>query len=167
MMDAPQRTLRVRTADLRGTDAAPFAALVQAYLNQTEREKEAHFGEPPAGQRLPERYREEVENPARAYAGAIALLAELDGIGVGVAVVQHLEAADELKRLWVDPGARGLKVGTALMDAALRVARRPVRLTVWDWRADAIALYCKRGFVEVPSWDQRDRLLCFEHSRAV
>ena len=161
-MDASRRTLQVRTADLSGPDAAAVGFLVEAYLIQTEGEKEAHLGEPAARHGLPERYRDEVAHPARAYAGATVLLAELDGVCVGVAVVQRLVAANELKRLWVDPSARGLRVGSALIDAALRAHGRPVRLTVWDWRVDAITLYRKRGFVEVPSWDERDRLLCFE-----
>ena len=157
----------LRTADLTGPDAAAVGALVEAYLLQTEREKEAHLGETFTGRRLPDRYREEVTHPARAYAGATVLLAELDGVRVGVAVVQMGVAANELKRLWVDPSARGLQVGSALMDAALGVHARPLRLTVWDWRVDAIRLYRKRGFVEVPSWDERDRLLCFEAAPVV
>jgi len=162
IMDASSRTLQVRMADLSGPDAAAVGFLVEAYLIQTEGEKEAHLGEPSARHGLPERYRDEVAHPARAYAGATVLLAELDGVCVGVAVVQRLVAANELKRLWVDPSARGLRVGSALIDTALSAHGRPVRLTVWDWRVDAITLYRKRGFVEVPSWDERERLLCFE-----
>ncbi len=161
-MDASPQAVQVRSADLSGPDAPAVGALVEAYLFHTEGEKEAHLGGPSARYGLPEQYREEVADPARAYADAAVLLAELDGVYVGVAVVQEVAGVNELKRLWVDPSARGRRVGSALIDAALGVRGRPVRLTVWDWRADAIALYRKRGFVEVPSWDERDRLLCFE-----
>ena len=35
-----------------------------------------------------------------------------------------------------------------------------LRLSVWDWRADALALYARQGFVEVPSRESRERLVC-------
>lgn len=137
------------------------SALVEAYLAQTEREKAKHLGEPFAAE-LPERYRPEIEHPARAYAGATVYLAELADSPVGVAVLQKSAEAHEIKRLWVDASARGHRVGSALIDAALSEQDRPVRLTVWDWRDDAIRLYRSRGFVDVPSWDDRPRLLCME-----
>jgi GNAT superfamily N-acetyltransferase len=162
-MDASPQTSQVRIADLSGPDAAAVSHLVGAYLFRTEREKETHLGEPSALESLPERYQDEVAHPASAYDGATVLLAERDGASVGVAVVHETGAANELKRLWVDPGARGHRVGSALIDAALELDDRPVRLTVWDWRVDAITLYRRRGFVEVSSWEERDRLLCFEY----
>ncbi len=152
----------MRVADLSGPDAAAVGSLVRAYLVQTEREKQTHLGEPFVAERLPDRYRDEVAHPARAYDGAVVLVAELDGATVGVAVVQDAGEAGELKRLWVDPRARGHRVGSALIDAALDGRDRPLRLTVWDWRVDAVELYRRRGFVPVPSWDERPRLLCFE-----
>lgn len=163
-MESADDTLHVRIAELSGPDAATVGDLVEAYLFQTESEKEAHLGQPfdPGG--LPERYRDEVADPARAYDGSTVLLGERAGASVGVAVVHESPAADELKRLWVDPGARGLGVGSMLLDGALRGRDRPVRLTVWDWRTDAISLYRSRGFVEVPSGDGRERLLCFERT---
>jgi len=35
-----------------------------------------------------------------------------------------------------------------------------VRLSVWEWRAGAVALYERFGFVVTDSWDERDRLVC-------
>lgn len=78
-------------------------------------------------------------------------------------MVQQVRDGVEIKRLWVDPRARGQRVGSALLDAACYSANSlPMRLTVWDWRDDAIGLYRSRGFVAVPTWDRRPRLVCME-----
>jgi len=82
-------------------------------------------------------------------------------------VVQQNSGTREIKRVWVDPSARGQRVGSALLDAAMGLDDVPLRLTVWDWRDDAIRLYRKRGFTSVPSWETRPRLLCMErHPRS-
>jgi len=160
----PLRSLTVRPADLAGPDNAAVGRLVEAYLTQTESEKAVHLGEghDAKAQELPERYRDEVDDPRRAYAGSVVWVAESNGSLVGLVVVQQSEAAREIKRLWVDPAARGLRVGSALMDAALGHRDLPLRLTVWDWRHDAVRLYRARGFVVVESWDDRPRLLCMQ-----
>ncbi|HEY8318534.1 MAG TPA: GNAT family N-acetyltransferase [Amnibacterium sp.] len=67
-----------------------------------------------------------------------------------------------MKRLWADPARRGLGVGSALLDTVLDRRTGTVRLSVWDWRHDAVRLYKSRGFRRVPSWDPRPRLLCME-----
>ncbi|WP_066043790.1 GNAT family N-acetyltransferase [Herbiconiux solani] len=161
----------VRRADLPGPDSAIVSRLVRAYLVQTEAEKavnlsdyEGGCGDGDGGVRteLPTRYRAEVEDPERAYAGATVLLAELNGSPAGVMVVQHGADAHEIKRVWVNPSARGRHVGSALLDAALREGDRPVRLTVWKWRGSAIQLYRTRGFAIVPSWEERPGLVCME-----
>ena len=152
----------VRPADLTGPDAGAVSRLVEAYLTQTEREKATHLGETSAGVDLPERYRDEVKHPARSYENAIVYVAELGDAPVGLAVVKQTPAAREIKRVWVDPSVRGHRVGSALIRAALRHQDLPMRLTVWDWRDDAIRLYRKHGFVYVPSWEDRPRLLCME-----
>jgi ribosomal protein S18 acetylase RimI-like enzyme len=173
--------VRIRRADPAGADALAVAALVETYLRQTEAEKALHLGgreaeaSPDVGAdreqaaddgSLPERYRREVRHPGEAYAAATVLLAESGRAAVGVVVVQPDGDAFEIKRLWVDPGARGRRVGSLLIGAAIALAGHPVparlRLTVWDWRRDAVALYRRRGFVSVPSWEERPRLLCLE-----
>ncbi|WP_345801685.1 GNAT family N-acetyltransferase [Microbacterium sp. AZCO] len=153
----------VRRADLTGVDAITVGRLVKAYLVQTELEKSQRLATGIPDSDLPRRYAEEVEDPERAYANAQVLLAELDGTSVGVVVVQQTGNGLEVKRLWVDPRVRGHHVGSALLDAACRgQSNRPIRLTVWDWRDDAIGLYLSRGFVAVPTWDDRPRLVCME-----
>lgn len=173
--------IRIRRADPAGADAPAVAALVETYLRQTEAEKALHLGGREAGTSpevaadgeptaadgsLPERYRGEVRHPGEAYAAATVLLAETGGAAVGVVVAQPGGDVFEIKRLWVDPAARGRRVGSLLIDAAIALAGYPVptrlRLTVWDWRHDAVGLYRRRGFVSVPSWEERPRLLCLE-----
>ncbi|MFS0718454.1 GNAT family N-acetyltransferase [Arthrobacter sp. 1P04PC] len=165
-MDDVPRTTPVRTADLDGPDAAAVGRLVAAYLVETEREKAARLGGPPFSGVLPERYRREVENPARAYSGAAVLVADSGYGPAGVITVHRACAAWEIKRVWVDPASRGQRVGAALLDTALKFVAAnghdPVRLTVWDWREDAIRLYRRGGFVPVPSWEDRHQLLCME-----
>jgi putative acetyltransferase len=39
-----------------------------------------------------------------------------------------------------------------------------VRLSVWKWRAGAIALYERLGFTVTESWDERDQLVCMERA---
>ena len=79
-------------------------------------------------------------------------------------MVRTTADASEVKRLWADPARRGLGVGSVLLDTALRLHAGTIRLSVWDWRHDAVRLYESRGFRRVPSWDPRPRLLCLERS---
>lgn len=60
------------------------------------------------------------------------------------------------------PAFRGRGIGSALIDTALQTGGGTVRLSVWQWRSDAIRLYPSGGFRRVPSWDPRPALLCKE-----
>ncbi len=142
----------------RGGDG--LVPLVAGYHLATEAEK----GRPVrAAAELPDRYRREVTDPAAAFAGDTVLVARAGGAPVGCVV---LAGGAEIKRLWVDPAARGRGVAGALIRAALAHAEtagvRCVRLSVWGWRTGAIALYERLGFVVVDSWDDRERLVCME-----
>ncbi|WP_235282343.1 GNAT family N-acetyltransferase [Microbacterium sp. SA39] len=152
----------IRTADLSGSDPAGVSAAVGEYLRQTDAEKHSEGLAPPLDHEglLPERYRAEVDDPAAAYAGLRVLLAEVAGVVAGVVVVSVHAGAAEIKRLWAAPDVRGRGIGSALLDAAVAVVDGDVRLSVWDWRAGAIGLYESRGFVRVPRWDGRERLVC-------
>lgn len=152
----------VRSADLSGPDARTVSRLVEAYLMETEREKAAHLGGDFDDTFLPDRYRDEIDAPEVAYRNAAVYIAELGHAPAGVVVVQKTAATREIKRFWVEPDARGHRVGSALMDAAMQEKDLPIRLTVWDWRDDPIRMYAKRGFIPVPSWEDRPRLLCME-----
>ncbi len=146
---------------------AAGASLLLGYHRQTEQEKGRPVDEPAD---LPERYRAEVENPAAAFADCSLLLARTaDGEPVGCVVLTASGsdgALPEVKRLWVDPAARGSGVAAALLDAAAERAHRRgdcgVRLSVWEWRDGALRLYERAGFVRTDSWDHREGLICLE-----
>lgn len=155
----------IRPAVLDGPDGRIVGDLVHAYLLQTEQEKAAHdLAQPVERGALPAAYAREVDEPAVAYAGSHVLVADLDGRAVGVVVVRPGADASEIKRLWADPSARGKGIGSALLDAAITIAPGAVRLSVWDWRPEPIRLYESRGFVRMPSWESRERLICMERS---
>ncbi|MEV7693813.1 GNAT family N-acetyltransferase [Microbacterium sp. NPDC089189] len=168
---------RVRAVDTGADDRAAVAALLAAYHARTEAEKVAH-GLQAEGPLAPA-YAAEIADPAAAFAGSSVLIAERGDEALGMAVLrvppgvagmdEGAAAGDaagdaEIKRLWVDPGARGAGVGSALLaDAATRaraVGAASLRLSVWDWRDDAIGLYRARGFQVAPSWESRERLVC-------
>lgn len=162
--DQKQPVVTVRTAQFP-TDSATVARLVGDYLRQTEREKAerglaAAFG---TGL-LPDRYQAEVDSPESAFAALTVLVAEADGQAVGVAVVAIEEATGlgEIKRLWVAPDRRGSGIGRRLLETAVSMVPGTTRLSVWDWRGPAIHSYQRLGFVEVPSWETRKRLICME-----
>jgi len=73
----------------------------------------------------------------------------------------------ELKRLWVEPAARGHGIADVLVRAAIETAEHAgavLRLSVRNWREGAIRLYERLGFTRVHSWDARPHLLCLERS---
>lgn len=158
----------VRPADLAGPDALAVGAAVRAYLQQTESEKSLHVRGAAPDAPLPDRYLREVDDPAAAYAGHRVRVAQLDERIVGVVVLSPRDGGAEIKRLWAAPEVRGRGVGSALLDAALSDAAdlgaAEVRLSVWDWREGAVRLYESRGFERVPSWDDRERLVCMVRS---
>lgn len=140
--------------------------LLAAYHLQTEAEKGVPVGDV-AG--LPERYRAEVLDPQAAFASDVVLVATIGDDAVGcVVVAAPADGGTEIKRLWVNPAVRGRGVASALVRACLDHAKQTavgsVRLSVWEWRKDAISLYERIGFTRVDSWDARDRLVCMEHA---
>lgn len=152
-------TVSIRPAVLDGADRGAISRMLADYHLQTEGEKVAHGVTEPG--ELPERYAVEVREPASSFAGAEVIVADRDGDVIGMAVLHRAGADVELKRLWVAPAGRRSGAGSALMaDAAHLAGATALRLSVWDWRADALALYARQGFVEVPSWESRQRLVC-------
>ncbi len=143
-----------------------LAALVAAYHLRTEAEK----GEPVADVGgLPDRYRAEITDPRIAFAGDVVLVALLGNTAVGCLVLNSpASEPSEIKRLWTDPEFRGRGIASALLSAALAHAAEngvgTVRLSVWEWRTGAIALYERLGFTVTASWDERDQLVCMQRA---
>lgn len=143
-----------------------LAGLLAAYHLGTEAEKGNVVGGVGG---LPERYRAEVLDPGAAFAGDAVLVAVSGGAAVGcVVVTAPVGGRSEIKRLWTEPELRGKGIASGLIGAALTHAAdagvSTVRLSVWEWRTGAIALYERLGFVVVESWDGRDRLVCMERA---
>ncbi|MFI1098184.1 GNAT family N-acetyltransferase [Streptomyces sp. NPDC020917] len=144
-------------------DAGPAGLLAEYHL-QTQAEK----GQAVAGAAaLPDRYRAEVLDPRAAFADDAVLLALSGGTAVGCVVVTAPSGgACEIKRLWTAPAFRGRGIASHLVESALAHAAGTgagtVRLSVWQWRTGAVALYRRLGFTPARSWDERDQLVCME-----
>lgn len=159
----------VRRADPTPASVDGVAALLAAYHLRTEAEKGGPVADV-AG--LPERYRAEITDPWTAFAGDVVLVALLGDAPVGCVVVTSPDNGQaEIKRLWTDPEFRGRGIASALLDAALGYAAEngadTVRLSVWEWRTGAIALYERLGFTVTESWDERDQLVCMQRAAHV
>lgn len=86
--------------------------------------------------------------------GAALLARDDDGGAVGVVGVRRFDGDDgELKRMYLDPSARGTGLGRALAEVAVIAARalgyRRLLLDTLAWMAPAIAVYEALGFVEI------------------
>ena len=80
-------------------------------------------------------------------------VARVDGQVRGIGAVLRQEGYGEIKRMFVDPGARGLKLGSRLLAAleadARAVGVRCLRLETGTKQPEAIALYRRAGFREI------------------
>jgi DNA-binding MarR family transcriptional regulator/GNAT superfamily N-acetyltransferase len=90
-------------------------------------------------------------------AGAL-LIARLHGKPIGCGALKfHRRAPAELKRMWVDPGSRGLGLGRRLLMELERHTReagaRVVRLETNRVLKEAIQLYRNSGYREVPAFN--------------
>jgi putative acetyltransferase len=68
-------------------------------------------------------------------------------------IVEHADGTGEIKRMFVDEKARGLKLGKQLLDVleteAVRRDIHVVRLETGIYQPEAIGLYRKAGYVEI------------------
>lgn len=134
-----------------GAEWAEAARLIRAYLASLEFSIDFQGLDP------------ELEDPAASYGppDGLALLARTaaSGPAVGFTGVRAFDRAAgdaELKRMYLEPGARGLGLGRALGEAAVGGARDlGYRRLLLDSRrslTEACALYRRLGFVEVRAY---------------
>jgi DNA-binding MarR family transcriptional regulator/GNAT superfamily N-acetyltransferase len=88
----------------------------------------------------------------------LLLLAYARGRPVGCGALKfHANAPAELKRMWIDPGHRGMGLGARLLSElerrAVQAGARRVRLETNDTLREAIALYRRAGYVEVDAFN--------------
>lgn len=86
------------------------------------------------------------------------LVARLDGKSVGCGAVRALDAGSaEIKRMWVDPAARGLGIGRSLLraleSAAAELGCRTVRLDTAAYLTEALPLYRSAGYSDIPAYN--------------
>ena len=90
--------------------------------------------------------------------GVTVFVARVDGAAVGMAALVIAESGAELKRMFVDPAARGQGLAGQLLDALEEHARDAgvavIRLETGDRSDAALALYEKRGYVRIPRFGE-------------
>jgi GNAT superfamily N-acetyltransferase len=123
--------------------------LLQRYYAELDSRFPSGF-EPEPGDRRPEA---DLVPPDGAF-----LVARLDGRPVGCGGVRKLDGATaEIKRMWIDPTARGRGVGgrllSALEDAARDLGCPVVRLDTSAHLTEAISLYRSRGYADIPAYN--------------
>ena len=145
------RLLEAGTVSLDVVDPASPAAqqCLRAYYRELDRRFPTGFD---PGRSLPAAI-DEMRAPVGAF-----LVAERRGEPVGCGALKfHPGVPTELKRMWVDPRARGLGLGRRLLDRLERHAAEHgsdvVRLETNASLTEAIALYGSAGYHEVPAFN--------------
>ncbi len=87
----------------------------------------------------------------------VILLAELDGVPHGVVALRPLtDGIAEMKRLFIQPQARGYRLGRLLVEAVVEQARQTgysaIRLDSLPHMASAITLYRSLGFRDIEAY---------------
>lgn len=91
----------------------------------------------------------------------VLYVAEVHGRTIGTGALKHLaDGIGEVKRMYVDPAARGRGVGrsllSALVDDAIAAGLTRLRLETVPWLVEAHALYESAGFVDRDDYDGRE-----------
>jgi len=137
------------------SDDAAAAALMAEYLAWATERLGSDYGldEPPAKAADVAAKMSDYKPPH-----GVALLAEVAGRTVGVGAMRWLsDAVAEIKRMYVQPSARGNHVGSSMLDALIQRAVYSgavvLRLDTVRFMTDAQALYLSRGFQERPPYE--------------
>ena len=114
-----------------------------------------------AGYLALQHYEDELAHPARKYAPPAGrlYLACCGGRAAGCIALKALEDKRcEMKRLYVRPEYRGQGIARALVRRLMQEARtagyRQMRLDTFPFLKEAIALYKREGFYEIPRYNQ-------------
>jgi GNAT superfamily N-acetyltransferase len=146
-----ERLLTASVVEIRPIDPAhPDAQhCIQAYFAELNRREKAGF-DPTAGVTAEPH---ELRPPAGVF-----LVAYLRNEPVGCGALKHYpDAPTDIKRMWVADSVRGLGIGRRLLADLESRARdagcRTVRLETNRNLTEAIAMYKKAGYVEVPRFN--------------
>lgn len=90
------------------------------------------------------------------------LVVRLNGSAVGCGGIRRLDVSEpsvaEVKRMWIDPAARGRGLARRLLGELETVARAMgcsrVRLDTSTVLTEAVALYRSAGYVDIPAYNQ-------------
>jgi len=90
--------------------------------------------------------------------GALVLARDSGGVAVGCGALKFVDPdAPDIKHVWISPDVRGQGVGHGLMtkleSIALDHGYEYVRLDTNRTLTEAIAMYRKRGYIEVPAFN--------------
>lgn len=138
--------VEIRTVDPEDPDARYCLAEYVAELN---RRSERGFDPTVGATALPH----EVRPPAGRF-----FVAYLDGDPIGCGAVKlHEREPAEIKRMWIDPRARGLGLGRRLLETleacALAGGARVAHIETSAVLTEALALYRSAGWVEVAAFN--------------
>jgi putative acetyltransferase len=94
--------------------------------------------------------------PEKLLVKAIFLVVEVDGRLVGCGAAKHCGGWAEIKRMYLEPGARGAGLATLMLDRLLDWARGQglvlARLETGHASHGALSLYRRAGFHEIPAF---------------
>lgn len=143
----------LRASEVEITAAAPDGAAARHCLEAYFRELQERFdsGFDPA--RSVSADPGELTPPNGAF-----LVARLEGQPIGCGALKRIgRGVGEIKRMWVDPSARGLGVAQRLLEAlegeAAALGLRTLRLDTNRSLGEARALYLRNGYREIPPYN--------------
>ena len=150
-MSEVERLMRVSAVTIEPADPASADArqCIDAYFRELQQRFEAGFDPGLTVSAHPE----ELVPPAGLF-----LIARLDGRPVGCGAIKvRKRGVGEIKRMWVDPSARGLGIAQRLLDAlekqAVQMGLDTVQLDTNRALKEAHAMYTRNGYGEIARYN--------------